>query len=220
MTAQEIIPNPTHAVSRSQQDLIPAVSKLCGLQKLVHEPRGRLLGVEHAERIPLATTDVGGGVRRKICGVNRDRQTAILQQPRRRQPDRSASENRHRGYRFARKQSRSQLRRTPRQSNAGSSMTVVVDDQFFSQLLGLDHKSRWPVRPQSNDGSDFSVRRDEHGSEIAAISGKWIQGARPASVTAGSDATHCQGGCMQELPPIHTILRPTLATSFGDYTRS
>ncbi len=25
---------------------------------------------------------------------------------------------------------------------------------------------------------------------------------------------------MQELPPIHTILRPTLATSFGDYTRS
>src|SRR5215813_113663 len=174
MTAQEVIPNPAHTVPRSEHGLIPAVSKLCCLQKLVHKLRRFLVEVEYAVGKPLAPGDVGGGVRRKFARINRDSQAAVLEQSRRRQSHRSASEYRHRRQGLAREECGSQLRSTPGKGNAGSSMTVVVDDEFVSQLLALDHKSGWPVRPQSHHGSDFSVRRDQHGSEIAAISGKRI----------------------------------------------
>src|SRR5215472_118986 len=207
MTAQEIIANPPHAVFRSEQRLIAAISKLCSLQKLVHELRGLLFEVEDREGMPLAAGDIGGGVRRKLARVNRDRQAAILQQPSRRQSDRSASEYRHRGRRLARKQSRSQLRSAPRQRNARSSMTVVVYDQFVSQFLGFHHKSGWPEGAETDDGSDFAVRRDHHRSKTAVIPGKRIQGARPTSVTAANDTPCRHPSCVQELPAIHDILQ-------------
>src|SRR5262249_49099925 len=98
-------------------------------------------------------------------------------------------------------------------------MTIVVDDQFFSQLLCLDHESRWPVWPESNDGSDFTVRRDQHRSKVAAISGKRIRGARPASITAGNDAACCcHRSRMQELSAIHEILRKGRRRSRRNYT--
>src|SRR5215472_16000375 len=86
-------------------------------------------------------------------------------------------------------------------------MTVVVDDQFVSQFLGFDHKSGWPEGAETNDGADFTIRRDQHGSKIAVIPGKRIQGARPASVTAANDTPCRYPSCVQELPAIHDILR-------------
>ena len=86
-------------------------------------------------------------------------------------------------------------------------MAIVVDDQFLSEFLGLNHKSGWAKGAETNDGSDFPVRRDQNGSKIAAVSGKRIQGARPASVAAGNDAARRYPSCVQELSAIHDILR-------------
>src|SRR5262249_46796577 len=123
-----------------------------------HELWTLLSELEDAERKPLASRDVRGGIRREFARVNRYWQATVLQKPSRRQSDRSASYYSYRGHGLGRKQCRSQLRSTPGKRNASSSVAVVVDDKFFSQLLRLDYKSRWPVRPKPDHGSDFTVR--------------------------------------------------------------
>ena len=132
----------------------------------------------------------------------------LLAEPRRCQSDRSASEYRHRGHLLACKQRSSQLRRTPGQRNPCSSVTIVVDDKFFSELLRLNHKSGWAEGAETDDGTDFAVRRDQHWSKITAISRKRIQSARPTSITAGNDGPCCcHRSRVQELSAIHDILR-------------
>ncbi len=78
MILQEVIPNPAHSVPRAEKSLIPAVSELSGLEKLIREGRALLAKVKDTEGRPLTARDVGSGVRRQFTRINRHREAAFL----------------------------------------------------------------------------------------------------------------------------------------------
>jgi hypothetical protein len=63
-------------------------------------------------------------------------------------------------------------------------------------------------RPKTNNGSDFTVRGDQHRGKTATISGNRNRGTEPVPIAAGDNTTGCtQRRCVQESSTIHRILR-------------
>lgn len=92
-----IIRQPANTVARSHHNLITPVSNVRSLHEARHKLRRLLSPLKDRDRKPLRTSDVGGGVRRNILGVDGDAAAAFLQQPSGGQPDRTASQH---GYVF------------------------------------------------------------------------------------------------------------------------
>ncbi len=162
LVTRDIGRQPADSVIVADHDLeaAPAIfSRSCVLS---HELGARIVGMEHRERMELASGDIRRRVGRQSSRVDGDWKARFLREARRRQAHDPRAKHRHRPGMALKSQIGRQLRASPAQGDSTAAVAVIVDQPFLTELLGADDEARAAVGAQSRDRPDHPALVDQH----------------------------------------------------------